>query len=284
MPLTIEPQAVLYRAPLLTGDAGTAQTIEKIRELVNDAWGDPDVAAYGAALMQNWQVAQHDQMAEARAVWYDAKGFHFVNDPFTKEVLHPVWDLLQTRVGDCDDINALVIPALLGSVGIESRLVTIAADKRDPSVFSHIYAEAHINGEWIPMDAARPHAQFGVEAPQYFRREWWSLTSSEHENYPGPGLVQPLTAAGYRRSGMGDLTPYSISEIGGGLTQVAAGIDTAVNGQPVIPALANPIGPGGYMIGGPSIVPMAPPPASGSSPMGLLLIAAAAFAIWAFAS
>lgn len=272
---------MLYRAPLLAGDAGTAQTIEKIRELVNDAWGDANVAAYAGSLLYNWDVAQHDQMAEARAVWLDAKTFRFANDPFTKEVLHPVWQLLNTRIGDCDDINALVIPALLGAAGIEARLVTIAADPRDPNCFSHIYAEANVNGQWIALDAARPHAQFGVAPPRWYRREWWSLTSSEHRNYPGSGQVLPFTGMGRRGSGMGQISPLAISQIGSGISSLVGGVVTAVNGQPVISAVANPIGPGGYALSSaPTVAAVAAAPAPNPA---LLLLVLGAVALFAFA-
>jgi hypothetical protein len=281
-----QPQQVLYRATLQSGDAGTAQTIEKIRELLNDAWGDPNVAAYAGSLLYNWDVAQHDPMAEARAVWLDAKTFHFANDPFTKEVLHPVWQLLNTRVGDCDDINALVIPGLLGAMGIESRLVTIAADPRDPTAFSHIYAEANVNGQWVPLDAARPRAQFGLAPERWYRREWWSVTSSEHQNYPGPGQIAPLSGMGCcgqrgMGRGMGQISPLAISEIGSGITSLASGVVTAVNGQPVLSAVANPIGPGGYAISAaPSVVASAP---VSTPPSGMLLLVLGALALFAFA-
>jgi hypothetical protein len=38
----------------------------------------------------------------------------------------------------------------------------------------------------MPMDAARPDAQFGVEPPVYYRKRAWSLTDDSHQDLSGP--------------------------------------------------------------------------------------------------
>jgi hypothetical protein len=45
--------------------------------------------------------------------------------------------------------------------------------------FSHIYAEALLNGQWVALDAARPNVVFG-QAPEFYkRRAEWPLTGTE---------------------------------------------------------------------------------------------------------
>jgi hypothetical protein len=45
--------------------------------------------------------------------------------------------------------------------------------------FSHIYAEAYLDGSWVALDAARPQVSFG-QAPEMFkRRAEWPITGTE---------------------------------------------------------------------------------------------------------
>jgi len=195
----------LYAAPLLSGDMGTTQTIDKIRELVDGAWRDAEVRRFAFEIVHNAGAQPYDKTAQALAIynWVSASTY-FLNDPVNKEMLMPVRELLRMYretgaiPGDCDDINATLLPALLGAIGIDTRLVTVASDGRDPSIFSHIYAEAKLGGEWIPLDAARPGAQWGLAPDIYYRRAWWALDSDAHGDYEESPEMQPALA------GLGD--------------------------------------------------------------------------------
>lgn len=181
---------VVSAEPLEYGDAGVSRTVEKIREIVNDAWRDLDVRAFAIKILKDAGAPQYDDWSKARAIYdWITHHFYFVLDPVTKEVLMPFPDLVQLGAGDCDEINATAMAVLLGVIGYEPRLVTIAADASDPQSFSHVYVEALIQGNWIPMDAARPGAQIGVAPPSYFRRAAWSLRTDECWDYPGPGML-----------------------------------------------------------------------------------------------
>ena len=240
-----------YRAPLRAGDAGTAQTIEKIRELVNEAWSNGQIATYALNVIRNSGVQQYDELGQIRAIYADAKSFYFINDPYTKEALHPAEDLINWRAGDCDDINAILLPSVLGAAGFPVRLVTVAADARDPNQFSHIYCEVQYQDKWIALDAARPGAAFGLAPQKFFKRWWWSLEYDQHENYPGPGQITNLNQGmgRYRRRTMGDASSNAALEsIMQELPAAVSPILQAVNGQPVVSAFGAPIGPGGYSI------------------------------------
>jgi Transglutaminase-like superfamily len=231
---------LLFSAPLAWGDDGTAQTIAVLRGLVDDAWKDPFVNRTAIEIIRNAGAQPHDSQAQIAAIYDYARSFYFVNDPITKEALRPTRELLQLKAGDCDDINANVLPALLGSIGFETRLVTVASDARMPDYFSHVYCEVFIDGEWYPLDAARPGAVIGVAPESFFRRQWWSLTDDSHEDYPGGA---DGTMSGYHPQTLRGLAGVT-SDVAAILTD-ASGALKSVGGQTVRPVVGPAIGPGG---------------------------------------
>jgi len=166
---------------LLWGDAGTAQTVSLAKKLVDAAVKDPAVNALAVAIVR--PTPNYDNLSKAEAIfnWVNAN-IRYVMDPIgpfgPKETLRPMRDLMVLRAGDCDDINMVFIPSLLGTLGYESRVVTIKADPEVPNEFSHVYCEALIDGAWIPMDCARPGALFGEEPPRYWARKDWPMSQS----------------------------------------------------------------------------------------------------------
>jgi len=231
---------LLYATPLLGGDAGPSQTISMLRALVDDAWKDPFVNRTAIEIVRNAGVQPFDSWGQIRAVYNWVKtNFYFVNDPVMKEALRPTRELLELLAGDCDDINANVLPALLGTIGYETRLVTIAADPNAPDTFSHVYAEVFQDGNWIPLDAARPGATFGVAPPHFFRRAWWSLTDDSHGDYSEDA---PTMAGGSHLRGLGSISTD--------LASVFSSVGTtlrSVSGQTVQSPIGQTIGPGGAM-------------------------------------
>src|SRR5271157_714924 len=117
--------------PLLSGDAGVAQTIGVMRQIIDDAVKDPVVNGVAIDFVRGvTDTFSRDQKAQAiyTAV---AMRWTYVEDPVgpfgPKETLRPARLLLQTFAGDCDDATILIC-SLLGTIGISSRIVTIAAD------------------------------------------------------------------------------------------------------------------------------------------------------------
>jgi len=78
------------------------------------------------------------------------------------------------RMGDCDDFS-MYAAALLTSLGVKTAFVTVAADRAQPNMFSHVYLAAYTNeGERIPLDTShgpRP----GWETPQSTRIKEWPI-------------------------------------------------------------------------------------------------------------
>jgi len=174
--------------PIAPGDAGIVQTVRVIRKLVDDGVKDPHVNALAIQIARS--VPRFDRMALAQALYeWVLENIWFVDDPVAKETVRPAAVVLRVGGGDCDDINGVLLPSLLGTVGIPTRLVTVASDPRDPTQFSHIYAEADIDGAWVPIDAARPGAQFGLEPSNWARKRWWSLDNDSYEDAASPDHV-----------------------------------------------------------------------------------------------
>lgn len=260
---------LLYSAPLGQGDDGPRQTIAMLRSLVDDAWKDPFVNRTAIEIIRNAGVAPYDSWGQVRALYNYAHQFYFVNDPITKEALRPTRDLLELNAGDCDDINGNVIPALLGTIGIETRLVTIAADPQFPENMSHVYAEAFLDNQWYPLDAARPGAVFGVAPAFFYRRMWWSLTDDSYGDYPPDAPDGSM--AGYTRRGI-----RGLAGLASDLELVGTALQS-VSGHHVQSVLGPTIGPGGA-------VSVSAPPATGfslSSGTGeILLFAGIGLALW----
>jgi hypothetical protein len=267
---------LLFSAPLAGGDEGTEQTISVLRNLVDDAWKDPFVNRTAIDIIRNAGIPPFDRMGQIRAIYnWVLQNFYFVSDPVSKEALRPTRDLLEMRAGDCDDINANVLPSLLGTIGYETRLVTVAADSSDPNSFSHVYAEVFLDGNWIPLDAARPGTSFGRAPENFYRRAWWSLTDDEMEDYPAfaPNSGAMAGFARPRLNGLGDLNvPVLVNTI----SQAGSGILTAVNGNPVSNPSGYTIGPGGVLMQSAS----QPVALASSKNKELLLVIGAGLLLW----
>jgi hypothetical protein len=234
--------------PLLSGDAGVAQTIGVMRQIVDDAVKDP--AVNGAAIQFVRGVTDsfsRDQKAQAiyAAV---ANRWLYVEDPVgpfgPKETVRPVRLLLQTFAGDCDDATILIC-ALCGTIGIPCRIVTIAADPSSPREFSHVYPEAEIApGRFVAMDVARPGSAYGVPPPRYYRKRVWDLESKSYSDLAGAccqcaaGNCAGKSVSrlnGYALLG-DDATAFSTdAQAAASLESGAAQIISATKGQPTVP-------------------------------------------------
>jgi hypothetical protein len=221
---------LFFRTPLLAGEAGTAQTVKKMRELVDQAVSDPSFVRQAIEIVRG--IPAYNDVAEASTVYeWVKRNVRYTKDPVTKEKLYPPRELLKIRAGDCDDISMLM-GGLGIALGYPARLITIAANPENPEEFSHVYTELEVppgSGQWIAMDAARHDAQFGVEPLMYFRKKAWSLTDSSSQELHGcgcekcsvgaigcSGLGGYATVSGYAELGQTDysgLVSQAIQEI-----------------------------------------------------------------------
>ena len=234
MRLLSEPNRLSgYRAPLLSGDQGTAQTIKLMRQLVDRELASSSFIRFAKDLVRN--VPAHDEWSEVHAIYnWVFHNIRFTKDPLTKESLYPPSELLKIRAGDCDDISML-LGALYLAVGYPARLITVAANAQGPDEFSHVYVEVEVppgSGNWMAADAARAGAQFGVQPPMYYRKRAWSLIDDSYQDLSGATRLRGLGAYhAYRTLGddgggvdWSSIFSQSISEV--------PQIISAVQGQP----------------------------------------------------
>ena len=122
------------------GEPGTAKSIAAIRQLVAEGIRDPRVRRTATEILHAYGVPAHDELAEVWAIYqWVLQNIRFTKDMVDREMLQPAADILITRAGDCNCINAILLPALLGSIGYSTRAVTIKANPSDPESFSHIF-------------------------------------------------------------------------------------------------------------------------------------------------
>jgi hypothetical protein len=93
-----------------------------------------------------------------------------------EQLLIPPYLFLQFGRGDCP-MYAMLTASLLDLAGVPNLYVTLAADSRDPSRWSHVYTVAVLeDGSYLPCDTAaaaqRPELGLGWEATGYRRAEW----------------------------------------------------------------------------------------------------------------
>lgn len=243
-----QPGFTLQSEPLLDGDAGTAQTIRRIRGLVDDGIKDPFVNKTAGTILRAARVRPYDELGELRAIFeWVLRNIRFTKDPDGKETLRPTATILQWGFGDCDDINATLLPALLGTIGFpreNMRLVTIASHPGAPRSFSHVYLEVLYGGQWIPLDAARKNTRFGVEPARQYRKRVWSLVDDTFQDLKGLGDCgcsctprlgsQMRLGRTYRASGLGDFDWSALSNAITPIATGAANIIRASTGQPQI--------------------------------------------------
>lgn len=77
-------------------------------------------------------------------------------------------------MGDCDDLTLLII-SMVAALGMEYRMVTVAAESNEPWRLSHIYPIVfdRDRGCWFAMDAGVNGKWPGWEAKEIYRRLEW---------------------------------------------------------------------------------------------------------------
>lgn len=142
-----------------SGDAGSRQTVQKMRSLVNASLTDPRVVEAARAAVVLCPTRDLDCRAMQIRSWM-ADHFVFINDPTGVELLStPVYMLatIQQRgfaQGDCDD--AAILAAALGkAVGLRARFV-LAGFEGPRGPFRHVFAALKGRQVWYGMDVTKP--------------------------------------------------------------------------------------------------------------------------------
>lgn len=140
------------------GDAGTQQTLVKMRSLVNRSLALPIVRGTAVAIVRS--VVPRDRSGQIAAIRaFLTERVQFLRDPVGVELLHsPDWMLREVAsryyvTVDCDDV-AILGAALGKAAGIKARFVAVAF--YDPvAPYSHVWTELFDGSKWRELDVTR---------------------------------------------------------------------------------------------------------------------------------
>ena len=166
-------------------DTQVAQTVDKMGQNVREDTGSDPIQRDAAAL------SSADPLSEA--FWMAKRKVGFRRDEQLSapirgsldgdviEVLIRPRDLSQMRtpLEDCDGFASLTA-ARLRAVGVPCNFVTVAADRRDPSRFSHVYLACYPDGPGgvrVPLDVSHgPYPGWEcTEAGAVWRMKEWPI-------------------------------------------------------------------------------------------------------------
>jgi len=176
-------QTLAFNLP--EGDPGTALTIQKMSALIDQGKSSAAIHAAAQSILNSYRVPAYAWERQARAIYdWVLRHVTFTPDVVGKESVQGAEWTLTYRRGDCDCI-AVLMCSLLETIGMRCRLMTVAADPRDPQQFSHVYPQVSINGKWTSVDVARRHPAFGLSPRRYFRKRAWSVHSDDYRDMAG---------------------------------------------------------------------------------------------------
>jgi hypothetical protein len=196
-------------------DVATQQTIQEMGRMICAATSSPIMTRIASEL----ERGPADEMATARRVfdWCASHIEFFPDDPVLVKVLGfqqalellidpPLLVSMPHPAGDCDDFTMLAA-TLLRILGVPVELVTIAADRKDPNLFTHVYLQLVLaSGERLVCDFS--HGPYpGWEAARHYRRQVWNL-AGKPITAPAPiQFPEETTMKGFSGYvGLGDLT------------------------------------------------------------------------------
>jgi hypothetical protein len=147
------------------GFQGTDQTVALMQQYAMGQWGSrsPRIRALALNIVTNAGVPEKDYVGEMVAIHnYVRDNIRYTRDVNGQETLLPPEELaFNSKAGDCDD-KSMLEAALLGSIGIGSRFVTIGVT---PDRMSHVYLQGKPQDVWISLDPIMKNKPAGWEVP-----------------------------------------------------------------------------------------------------------------------
>lgn len=149
------PKIYLQKIP--SGYRGTIKTVEHIVDLIKHGAKEFHVRQTAIDILLRRAVKPKDYLGEIKALFeWVQQNVRYTKDTFRVEVLHSAKRMLALRAGDCDDM-AILLGAMLESIGHPVQVVLSGPDPLKPDLFTHIYLEVFHRGRWIPLDATMPY-------------------------------------------------------------------------------------------------------------------------------
>lgn len=159
--------------PLMGGDAGVYQTVQKVLQVIHYALRDPAQTVRHRAEKLMSPTTERNDIQEIKAIFDFVKSrFRYVHDPVGLEYVKSpeVMDQEITDTGyftgDCDDVTSY-IGALTSSVGYDTNIAIIAPIDNGTMDFKHIFPQvfSRQKNAWITLDACGRNKPFGWTAP-----------------------------------------------------------------------------------------------------------------------
>jgi len=205
-PFASAPPATSQVYPLSEGDAGTAETVRAMCQLINAGSRNPTIVRVAQTIIGRAGVKEFNFEGERRAIyqWF-RQNVRFVRDVEGKETLRSALETLWPAIsgagqgmGDCD-CQTVAMLSLLKAVGQRVRIVTVATQPQAPDRFSHVFPEVrNERGQWVSMDTARRKPRYGAQPRSWFRRYGW-----DPETCQAVDLDNPAAAAQFSDDGDG---------------------------------------------------------------------------------
>lgn len=207
-------------------DTSTKQTIQKMCEYIDAGVTDDACRWWAAQAVQRYAAGSKDPAHMCWGVWWlvkhavkfakDEPRLFAVGEPEALDLLIAPAVLVREKAPkeDCDGFTMLVC-CLLKILGVQSVIVTVAADPDDPGRWSHVFPMALVNGG-LPLDAS--HGKFPgwmVPRQHIFRWQAWDLSGNPVQAFPPAmntlhGYVRPGKRMRRGRRGVGDDAPGGI--------------------------------------------------------------------------
>lgn len=168
--LSVPPPMQVAVATIPGGDAGTRETLERMRNIVFRSIKDKDHGAFlrGLAIKITTQAGckTKDFKCEAKSLFeWVRDNVKWIRDVKGFETLQYPYRTLAYGAGDCDDLTTLLC-TLGTSIGINCAFKAIAANPQRKNQYSHVYAmlDPMGNDHWIAADPTVKSAPFGWES------------------------------------------------------------------------------------------------------------------------
>ena len=124
-----------------------------------------DVRETAIGVVRDAGVQPHDLVRQASALFNFVRDkIYFVGDPVGSQFLQSASYTLRERAGNCAQ-RAILLAALLRSIGISATFRAIGANRRYPGSFSHVYVAARIGREAMALDPTYPDNVMGWQYP-----------------------------------------------------------------------------------------------------------------------
>jgi len=195
-----------------SGLRGTDMTVGEASRLAIDGSQDPEIITLARRILLGAGVPERDHYGEVVMIheWVK-RNSRYTNDSVDAEVLTSIkgpMGLMQmyndygSFAGDCDDF-VIFEAALLRAVGIDTRFVTLSRANRDAmNRMQHIYLEALVDNEWIPLDPILKKRRAGYSAPVFTAKKTYQPLGeyTMHPNIRIPKMLGRRSSVGASRA------------------------------------------------------------------------------------